>query len=296
MPPRLRLYLDRTRTVYENTVHEITLRAEKPVCVYCSDTRYYICDSGHLVTAADRNDLIISSTAEVTDVFMRLCDYSVYSKLGEIVGGYITASSGIRVGLCGTAVTKDNRVTALKNITSLSFRVPRERIGCSKEALSMIDPLRGVMICGAPCSGKTTLIRDMARELSYKYKVSVIDERGEISASRQGISGFDMGLADVYVGINKGDGVLNSVRSLSPDIIICDEIGDENDAAAVRYALRCGAAFIATVHASAPDDLRNRRLTSMLLSSGAFGYVLFLDGRHSAGAIKTVYEWSDHDT
>ena len=295
MPERVRPALERSRSAYESEVREITLRAGRPLCVYLSGSHRYISCSGCVVERPDLPDILYITSADINDVFLRLCDYSAYSRQNECINGYLTADGGVRVGLCGSAVTRAGEVINIRDITTLSFRVPREVTGCADEVLSLLDPLCGVLICGPPCSGKTTVIRDMARTLSYTYRVSVIDERGELSASRCGVPGCDLGLSDVYINMPKGEAVISSVRSMSPDIIICDELGDRGDADSLRYAMRCGVSFIATVHSSSLDDLRTRQITRRLLADGAFRYIVILDGRRRPGRVTRVYEWGSAD-
>ena len=287
--------LDRSRGIFEPTVHEITLRAERPLCIYCADERYYLSGSGCLIGGKMPDNAISVSAAELHEALMSLCDYSVYARQDELIRGCVTVKGGARVGVCGTAVMKDGHITGIKHISTLSFRVPREVAGCSRQLLELIKPTGGVLVCGAPCSGKTTLIRDMARELSYTYRVSVIDERGELSASSSSVCGYDMGLCDVYNGVPKGEGVMTAVRTMAPDIIVCDELGDKGDVASIAYALRCGAALIATVHAASIDDLRARPVMRELLTAGAFRYIVFLSERRYSGRVSRVYEWSAGD-
>lgn len=295
LPPRIRILLERTRNAYEATVHEITLRSGRPLCIYCADRRYCLTPSGILIDSAQGDGIVSVTAQEMQEILMSLCDYSVYSRQEDLVKGYLTVSSGVRVGVCGTAVIKEKQIVNLRHISTLSFRIPREVKDCSRTVLGLIRPLSGALVCGAPCSGKTTLVRDMARVLSYSYKVSVIDERGELSAASSAQCGCDLGLSDVYVHMPKGEGIMSAVRSLSPDLIICDELGDEDDIAAVSYALRCGVAFIATVHAASIGDLRNRAVMRGLLMSGAFRYLIFLGDRRYGGRISRIYEWSADD-
>ena len=291
MPDRISSALLITQPIYARDVQEITLRLGLPVCIYCADKRYYLTRSGLCDNPFESGNN--TTTAEdIRSVFLRLCEHSVYSRQNEINCGYITAAGGARVGLCGTGVINDGKIVNIKNITTLSFRIPREVKDCSKSLLELIDPLRGVLICSAPAGGKTTLIRDMARRLSYNLKVSVIDERGELSAGANSANGFDLGFSDLYLYTPKGTAVINSIRSLSPDVLICDELGDKDDVNAVAYAARCGAAFIATVHASSIDDLRSRPVTRSLLRTGAFGYIVFLGDRKEPGTVKRIYEWT----
>lgn len=295
LPPHIRAPLMRCEASFAPTIHEITLRSGRPLCIYCADHCYSLDQNGCLVENRTGAELISVTPVELHDILMKLCDYSAYSHQDELVRGYLTASGGLRVGLCGTAVMKDGRVVNIHPVTTLSFRVPREVMGCSRMLLSLIHPLGGVLICGAPCSGKTTLIRDLARELSYTYKVSVTDERGELAGFASQQFTYDMGLCDVYVGMPKGEAILCSVRSMAPDIIVCDELGNADDVASVRYALRCGAACIATVHAATLSDLRSRSVMRELLSTGAFRYLVFLSERRFSGRISRIYEWSAED-
>ena len=294
LPPSIRAPLERAGSSFMRTAHEITLRADRPLCIECADKRWYLSKNGCL-TECVSDDLLCVSAAQLQEVLLKLCEYSVYSHQDELVRGYLTASGGLRVGLCGTAVMKDGRAVNITHISTLSFRVPREVIGCGRTLLSLIRPLSGALICGAPCSGKTTLIRDMARELSYPYRVSVMDERGELAGSSSDGFGYDMGLCDVYDGMPKGEAILCAVRSMAPDVIVCDELGSADDVASVRYALRCGAACIATVHAASLEDLRSRPVMRALLSAGAFRYLVFLSDRRFSGRISRIYEWSGAD-
>ena len=295
LPPHLRAPLERSEASFAHTVHEITLRTDRPLCVYCAEKRFYLMQNGVLTERFSAEGLLGVTAAQLHEAVMKLCDFSVYSHQDELAHGYLAASGGLRVGLCGTAVMKDGQVANIYPVTTLSFRVPREVIGCSETLLSLIRPLSGALICGAPCSGKTTLIRDMARQLSFRYRVSIMDERGELAGSAGERFGYDTGLSDVYAAMPKGEAILCAVRSMAPDLIVCDELGNEADAAAVRYALRCGAACIATVHAASLDDLLSRPMMRDLLSTGAFRYLVFLSERRFSGRISRIYEWNAAD-
>ena len=290
LPPELGSALAECRPAYEGRITELSLRAGKPVCLYLGRRLVFITRNGRLTDDPSAPELLQTSMMDIGDIVLRLCDYSVYAYQNEINSGFITIGEGVRVGLCGCAVTDGGRITNIRDIASLNFRVAREIKGCSDQLLSLVDPLKGVLLCGEPSSGKTTLIRDTARRLSYAYRVSVIDERRELSAWSRGGSGCDLGLCDVFVGYPKGKAAVSAVRSMAPDIIVCDEIGDETEIAALSYSLRCGAAFIASVHASSMDELRSRRAVADMIGLNAFGYIAFLSGRARPGRIDRIYE------
>ena len=206
------------------------------------------------------------SAKEIADCFAEICRYSVYSYEEEIARGFITLDGGHRVGLCGTAVTKNGRITSLKDISGLNIRIAHQIYGCADELYERVfsSGLHSLLLAGKPLSGKTTLLRDLARRLGERYRVVLIDSRGELSASVCGTPSFDVGLnTDALCGCEKSEGIMLSIRSLSPEVIICDEIG--NDEAAVEQAMFCGVKIIASAHADSIDQLKKRPSTRSLM-------------------------------
>lgn len=293
LPENIRAPLTECRPAYEDSITELTLRAGRPVCVYLRDKLMYVTQNGFLTDHPLSDQLLKTEAKDIENIVLKLCDYSLYAYQNELNSGFITIGNGVRAGICGTAVINGDRITNIRDISSINFRVAGEIKGCSGGLLGKIDPLRGVLICGEPSSGKTTLIRDMARELSYRYRVSVIDERRELSASSRGRLGYDLGLCDVFSGYPKSAAVVSAVRSMAPDIIVCDEIGEESDIQALSYSMRCGVAFIASVHASSMDDLRSRKAVAEMIELSAFRYIVFLSGRAEPGRTEKIYEMRD---
>ena len=294
LPDGIRIPLSKARNAYENQATEIVMRADRPVCIYVGKNRLYITFKGYLTDNLSADGIVYSTQKDIEKILMCLCDYSLYAYQDELNSGFITIGGGVRVGLCGRAVIKNGIVTNLRDISTLSFRIARDIRCCADELLDKIKPLSSVLICGEPGSGKTTLIRDMARQLSYKCRVSLLDERGELTAYSRGHSGFDIGLCDVYAGYPKGTAAVQATRSMNPDIIVCDELGDRTDADMLTYSLRCGIAFIASVHAASMDDLRSRKVTADVIATGAFRYFVFLSGKGQPGSIAKIYEMSGH--
>ena len=206
------------------------------------------------------------SAEDIADCFAEICRYSVYSFEEEIAQGFVTLDGGHRVGICGTAVTKNGFITSLKDISGLNIRIAHQVYGCADELFkrAFSDGVHSLLLAGKPLSGKTTVLRDLARRLGERHRVVLIDSRNELSASVRGTPSFDIGLnTDVLCGCEKSEGILMSLRSLSPEVIICDEIG--NDEAAVEQAMFCGVKLIASAHADSIEQLKKRPSTCGLL-------------------------------
>lgn len=232
---------------------EIRLRAGRPcVCVNIF---------GEMKTCSG-----VISAEEIAECFAEICRYSVYSFESEIAEGFITLDSGHRVGICGTAVTKSGRLASLKDISGLNIRVAHQRLGCADELFKRVfsDGLHSLLLGGKPLSGKTTLLRDLARILGERHRVVLIDTRGELSASVRGTPSFDIGLnTDALCGVEKSEGIMLALRTLSPEVIICDEIG--NDGAAIEQAMFCGVKLVASAHADSVSQLKQRPATRDIL-------------------------------
>ena len=269
-------------------IQEIVLRIERPVCVYLMGEEMYLTVNGCLTRYIDSQPLVITSKKEITDCFNIACGYSVYSHLNEIKEGFLTVNGGHRVGVCGTAVVSSDTIVNIRDVSTLSLRMARELKGCGEEAVALIRKSNaGLLICGSPCSGKTTVLRDVARILSdkYKYRVSVVDTRGEIAAASDGINQLDLCMCDVLNGYPRTKGIEQAVRTLSPNFVVCDELGNEDDATALLSASNSGVRFVATIHASNKEELLKRKNVKSIIETNAFDKIIFLKGRQTPGTI-----------
>ncbi len=193
---------------------------------------------------------------DIEECFQELCRHSVHSYAREISEGYITLEGGHRAGFCGTAVIKDGRLDTLRDISSIDLRLAHEVKGCG-EALyraAFSTGLRSLLIAGRPLSGKTTVLRDIARLLGERYRVALVDSRSEIAAVCRGVPSLDVGEnTDVLNGYPRYEGMMTALRTLSPEVLVCDEIG--SDTKAIEQCTDCGVKLVATVHASSFEEL-----------------------------------------
>ncbi len=229
----------------------IQMRLGKPLTISYGDGCFFVTCKGNL-SKSPQNTVRITRE-HITEALEIATGSSVYSVSDEIKNGFITVSGGHRIGISGRTVIKEDKVSFIKDISSLSYRLACEVIGAADKAMPYIlhnGKINNTLIISPPGAGKTTMLRDVVRQLSHSgYRVSVVDERREIAAMLEGRSIFDLGyFTDVLDGCSKADGMLMMLRSMSPDVIVTDEIGTLSDIEAIEKITNSGAVVIATVH------------------------------------------------
>ena len=269
-------------------IQEIRLRANRPIYLCAGNITYYLTENGSVATEPSGKLLTVDKD-DIRIIFNSLCNYSVFSKQNEIRNGFITIRGGSRAGICGTAVIENNSITNIRDISSINLRIASERIGSADDLLNRVsNPEHGFLLCGAPCSGKTTILRDVARQLSATHNVALIDSRSELAGAYMGEAQNDVGMCDVLDGYSKYDGFDHAVRCLSPEIVVCDEIGDDQDACSIENAVSSGVFVIASAHCSNKDELMNKPNLRRLIQNRAFQNIVFLKSRREIGRIGEI--------
>lgn len=275
-------------------LQEIRIKTNRPVMLQVGN-REIICD-------------YIVSVEDIKSILMRISNYSIYAFSQELKQGYITIKGGHRIGICGTCVIDNNRVKTIKDIASLNIRMAREVIGCSNNIIPLItckNKVFNTIIISPPRCGKTTLIRDIARNLSEGIKseeitgrkVCIVDERSEIAGCYNGIPQMNVGIrTDVLDGCPKSEGIMMAIRSMSPDVIICDEIGTYMDVESLLTALNSGVNLITTIHGSELKDLYNRVVFKELIENNVFQRAVFLSTYNGAGTVEYIYDTIKKET
>lgn len=272
---------------------EIHMRIGKPLAIHYTDGFYYLSRNGNL-TAIPAS--AVKVTREHIDEALEIASASsVYSVRDEIKEGFLTIAGGHRIGITGTAVIKEDKVSFIKDVSALNYRLASEVIGSADKAVPLIlrdGSIKNTLIISPPGAGKTTMLRDIARQLSYKsYRVSIVDERREIAGMRNGRSSFDLGFsADVLEGADKASGMLMMLRSMSPDVIITDEIGKQEDIEAIEKITNSGASVIATIHGRNIDMIKRRPDLKQMLKF--FELIITLGKSRGIGTIEeAVTQW-----
>jgi stage III sporulation protein AA len=279
----------------QQSIQEIRLRIGRAVVLMNGKTTWFLRRDGMLSKTADSFNRIASAD-EVEESFKLVCEYSVHSYQEEIRHGFVTLRGGHRVGLCGTGVVENNQVMGMKEISSMNYRIARQITGAADELMRRLrwNPLPSVLIIGETGSGKTTLLRDLIRQLSdgksgEYVKVAVIDERGEIGASWRGIPQNDIGLnSDLYHLYPKPVGMSMALRTLSPQVIACDEIGKEDDVDGILLSMNAGASILATAHGTSLQQVSRRKNIALLLQNQVFQWAVILHNGTKPCRIKEI--------
>lgn len=237
-------------------------------------------------------------------VVNQLSEFSLYRMTDELREGYITIEGGHRVGIAGRVNTIGGSVKALQYITFFNIRIAKQKIGVANTIIPYIfkEKYLNTLIVGAPQTGKTTLIRDATRIISSGWgkvpakKVGVIDERSEIAASINGIPQLDLGLrTDVMDACPKAEGMMMMIRSMSPDVLVVDEIGSKDDINALMEAINTGVTVICTIHGQTLMELKKRPSLAVLFQHKVFERILFLEKSRQPSILKQVYDENEKE-
>ncbi len=297
--PGVRQAVENAARGERRSIQEIRLRANQPLSAVCQGRSYFLNAAGRLCGKAEGAEVV--SKKEVEETFLQMCRHSLYAYEEQIAGGYLTLEGGCRVGLSGSLVQNGERLRGVRQISGLAVRIAGEKKGCAEPLLPFFlagERVRGGVILSPPGGGKTTILRDLARLLSLSgRKVCLIDERGELAGCRDGIPQFDLGpFCDVIDGCSKERGLLWGLRSLSPQVLLLDELGGRAETEGILSCLHAGVPVILTLHASGLRDALQREQMKGLEESGAFETIAVLRGADAPGRISAIYQRKEGET
>lgn len=277
LPEQLKDVFRNLEKSFISGITEVRIRKNKPLIIYIGKHPFFISDACKPINFF--NSGVLTINAELFAIIVDMaCNHSFHTSVNSMINGYITTKNGVRIGVGSTAVNKSGEITSVRDINSLNIRIPHSCKNCSRPILNelFVNRTPNVIIASPPSGGKTTVLKDMALLLSNGFageyrKVCLADERMELS------SGADTGInTDVIANYPKAAAIEIAVRTLSPQIIVCDEIGNENEVEAIRSGFDSGVSFIVSVHASDFRNLVNKTIIKKLLYYTDFDYIVLL--------------------
>lgn len=277
MPARIRPLLDSLHSIEKAKITELRIRKDKPLVIMIDQNSYFLSDTGKLINHYTPNCICIMQD-DFEDIFSRVSSYSVHSHIDSLINGYITMEDGNRAGIASSAVIKNGVISSVKDVSSLNIRIAKSIPDCARGVLNSlyVTSFPSIIIASPPSGGKTTFLRDFSRLLSSGFagnyrKITIIDERCEFGP-------FDLGVnTDVLSAFPKPKGIEIAVRTLSPEMIICDEIANEEEVEKISAGFSSGVSFAVSVHVKSPEDLLKKSIVKKLIATGEFDYIVLLE-------------------
>lgn len=281
---------------------EIRLRASLPLLVVVPERDYMFTPLGDVTRYWQ--EAFCCTAQDVARAVQAVGRNSLYALEEELRTGFLTMEGGHRIGLAGQAVLEKGAVKALKHIGSINIRVAREVKHASDALLPFLfgrgGRPRNLLVISPPRCGKTTLLRDIARNLSdgsrehAGMQVGVVDERSEIAACKDGRVTVDLGCrTDVLDRCPKAEGVMMLIRSMAPAVIVTDELGRREDAVALLEALHAGVGVVTSAHGADQAEVALRPHIGELLERRYFDLYAVLSDRPRIGTIAKVLSAKD---
>lgn len=296
---KLRTILGKLNADFEK-MQEIRLRMNAPLLMIYQNQEYFITGDGS-ITKDPENGVVITKN-EIKETMEYISNYSLYAFEDEIRQGFITINGGHRIGIAGKIIMEDGSIKGMKHISFINIRLAHQIKGCGDAILPYLinhesNDIYHTIIISPPRCGKTTLLRDIIRQLSNGNKyiegksIGVVDERSEIGACYMGTPQNELGIrTDILDCCPKAKGMMMLIRSMSPQIIAVDEVGSREDIEAIDYVSGCGCKLIATVHGNSIDDIRNKPVLRELVQKGIFERYIILSNKSEIGHLEEIYD------
>lgn len=293
----IRSILNRTSVDFEE-VQEIRLRVRGPLLILYQNREYYLTGEGTL--SRNEKEAYVVTKEELKETMEYISNYSLYAFEEEMKQGFITIQGGHRIGIAGKTIVDDCGIKTMKYISFINVRLSHQVRGCASPVMPYLyqeGDILHTLIISPPRCGKTTLLRDLIRQISNGtgqepgLTVGVIDERSEIGACYLGVPQNELGIrTDILDCCPKAKGMMMLIRTMSPRVIAVDEIGSRDDLEAMEYVMNCGCKLIATVHGASVEDIKQKPILRKLVQERIFERFIVLNNRGRIGNIDQIYD------
>ncbi|SFJ31448.1 stage III sporulation protein AA [Thermoflavimicrobium dichotomicum] len=281
-------------------LEEIRVRQGRPLEVITSEQSWFVSRTCQL--SMQPKDSMIPTKEHCQKMLNLISQHSLYAMEEELRRGYVTVEGGHRIGLVGKVVVENGNVKHIREVAGFNIRIARQVIGVGEGLVPYLldgEQVENLLLVSPPQCGKTTLIRDLARLASTggsrfrSHKVGIVDERSEIAGCVDGVPQHDVGpRTDVLDACPKAEGMMMMIRSMSPEILVVDEIGRMEDSVAVHEAICSGVHLFTTAHGSSIEEICHRPILSELIREGVFTRIVVLSRRRGPGTVEGIYDRS----
>ena len=273
-------------------LQEIRLREGKPLIFLYHDTE--------VIPGAKARRPYLVTKDNIREMLEYISNYSLYACEQEMRQGFITIEGGHRVGMAGQVIMEGGKIKNMKYISSINIRVSHEVLDCANKIFPYITynkQMYHTLIISPPRCGKTTLLRDVIRQISDGNRwikgctVGVVDERSELGGCYLGVIQNNLGMrTDILDRCPKADGMIMLIRSMAPQVVAVDEIGAKEDVHAIEYAMHCGCKMLATAHGDSMEEICKKPIFEKLIREKRFERYVILSNRYRLGGIEAVYD------
>ncbi|MBR0189036.1 MAG: hypothetical protein IJQ23_01465 [Clostridia bacterium] len=275
LPLKIQNALDSTDT---DILSELRFRTGYPIFGLYGGKKLYLSEKG---VTLNRENAIVCSQDTIAETMENVTEKSLYAFNDRLKQGFITSKNGVRIGVAGDCVFDNGKIITIKKISSLNIRIPHEIKNCSSKIFNrlFLKEVFNTLIVSPPAKGKTTILKDLARKFNEytDYSVLIIDERGEFGQ----ISGENI---DLIKFSDKNYALNYAIRSMSPHIVITDELQTQDDWKSAEQASTGGIKIIASCHGKGAEDLQKKEC----FNKNVFERYVFLDGEKPAGTVKEI--------
>ena len=296
---KLRTILGKLQIDFD-ALQEIRLRINCPLMINYENMEYFVSENASLVSNPSMG--IVITKNEIKETMEYISNYSLYAFEEEIRQGFITINGGHRIGITGKTIIQDDAIRGMKHISYINIRLAHQVKGCADIVMPYLinknpQGIYHTLIISPPRCGKTTLLRDIIRQISdgsaylNGMNVGVVDERSEIGACYMGVPQNELGMrTDILDCCPKAKGMMMLIRSMSPQVIAVDEIGSREDLEAIDHVISCGCKLIATVHGSSIEDVKSKPVLGELLQKRLFERYVILNNIRKIGHLEEIYD------